>query len=258
MLSLDGSSQTLITVEARDANGQPAPNVPLRVEILADGQAVDFGTISARTLVTGSNGRATFTYTAPSFVGGAIPRSAAQRDADRVRTRPRTSDESSPSGSCRPASSAARRPRGFTFLPTNPAAFTDVRFDGSTSTAGLGAVITSYVWDFGDGTSGTGVTATHQYDAAGNYLVRLTVTDSNGVSNQSAAQTVTVGGGHGADGRLRVLADEPLRGQTVFFNATHVHGGRWSPNRQLRLELGRRQRAIGLDGVARVHHCRDL
>ena len=39
--------------------------VPLRIEILADGQPVDFGTISARTLVTNSNGRATFTYTAP-------------------------------------------------------------------------------------------------------------------------------------------------------------------------------------------------
>ena len=73
VLSLDGSSQTLITIEARDTNGQLAPNVPLRVQILADGQATDFGTISARTLVTGSNGRATFTYTAPSFIGGPIP-----------------------------------------------------------------------------------------------------------------------------------------------------------------------------------------
>ena len=73
VLSLDGSSQTLITVEARDGNGQPAANIPLRIEILANGQSVDFGSISARTLVTGSNGRATFTYTAPSFVGGTPP-----------------------------------------------------------------------------------------------------------------------------------------------------------------------------------------
>ena len=69
VLSLDGSSQTLVTVEARDENGQPKRDVPLRVEILADGSNIDFGTISARTLVTGSNGRATFTYTAPSFLG---------------------------------------------------------------------------------------------------------------------------------------------------------------------------------------------
>src|SRR5262245_38022246 len=59
VLSLDGSSQSLITVEARDNNGQPASNVPVRVEISANGQLVDYGTISARTLVTGGNGRAT-------------------------------------------------------------------------------------------------------------------------------------------------------------------------------------------------------
>jgi hypothetical protein len=46
VLSLDGSSQTLVTVEARDTNAQPAANVPLRVEILADGQSVDFGGMS--------------------------------------------------------------------------------------------------------------------------------------------------------------------------------------------------------------------
>ena len=70
VLSLDGSSQTLVTIEARDTNGQLAPNIPLRVQILADGQVTDFGTISARTLVTGGNGRATFTYTAPTLVSG--------------------------------------------------------------------------------------------------------------------------------------------------------------------------------------------
>src|SRR5687767_2944895 len=53
VLSLDGASQTLVTVEARDQNGLPAANVPLRVEILADDQLIDFGSISARTIVTG-------------------------------------------------------------------------------------------------------------------------------------------------------------------------------------------------------------
>src|SRR5215213_8533988 len=55
VLSLDGSSQTLITIEARDTNGQLAPNIPLRIGILADGHETDFGTVSARTLVTGGN-----------------------------------------------------------------------------------------------------------------------------------------------------------------------------------------------------------
>src|SRR5688500_18207857 len=73
VLSPYGTSQSLVTVEARDHNRQPAANVPLRIEILADGQTVDFGTISARTLVTNSSGRASFTYTAPTFLSGAIP-----------------------------------------------------------------------------------------------------------------------------------------------------------------------------------------
>ena len=136
VLSLDGSSQSL--VDGRSARRQrPAGrNVPLRVEILADGQIVDFGTISARTLVTGSNGRATSPTPRRRLSSGDDSRSATQRDADRDGSRPHTFDGSSRSGWCRPASSASRRPRASRSFPQTPAAFTDVRFDGSTSTPG--------------------------------------------------------------------------------------------------------------------------
>ena len=49
-------------------------------------------------------------------------------------------------------------------------------FDATASTDPDGT-ITDYRWDFGDGTTATGVTATHQYTAAGNYPVTLTVVD---------------------------------------------------------------------------------
>lgn len=224
VLSLDGASQTLITVEARDTSGQLAPNVPLRVQILADGQATDFGTISARTLVTGSNGRATFTYTAPTFISGPIPSlqlsvtptgSDASAHIDRV-----VSVRLVPPGVIGDAPTAA-----FTFVPETPAAFTNVRFDGSTSTAGLGAVITSYVWDFGDGTSGTGVTPTHQYEAIGTYLVKLTVTDSNGLSDESAAQTLVVSEGDPPTATFVFSPTAPVAGQSVFFNGTQSTAG---------------------------------
>ena len=60
---MDGASQSQITIEARDSNGQLLPNLALRTEILANGQFVDFGSLSARTTVTGSNGRASVAAT---------------------------------------------------------------------------------------------------------------------------------------------------------------------------------------------------
>ena len=235
VLSLDGSSQTLVTIEARDENGQPAGNVPLRVEIIADGQHVDFGTLSARTLVTGSNGRATFTYTAPSFVAGTIP-------TLQLSVTPTSSDSSTHIQ--RVVSVRLVQPNGitgspianFTYLPATPTAFSNVRFDGSTSTGGLGAVVTNWVWDFGDNTSGTGVTATHQYSVPGNYVVRLTVTDSNGASSQSAPQTLDVLAGDPPTAVILRSPTSPLVGQTIFFNGntstagTGHHLVRWDWN----------------------------
>lgn len=51
--------------------------------------------------------------------------------------------------------------------------------------------ITGYAWDFGDGSSGVGVTASHSYAAAGNYTITLTVTD-NGALTGSSNKVVTV------------------------------------------------------------------
>jgi PKD repeat protein len=51
-------------------------------------------------------------------------------------------------------------------------------FDGAASVSDNGPIV-GYTWDFGDGSSATGVTASHTYGAEGSYLVRLTVTDSS-------------------------------------------------------------------------------
>lgn len=54
-------------------------------------------------------------------------------------------------------------------------------FDGSTSTDPDGHLV-AYAWDFGDGATATGATATHSYAGAGNEVVTLTVTDDRGAT----------------------------------------------------------------------------
>ena len=58
-------------------------------------------------------------------------------------------------------------------------------FDASASADGGGA-LTSYLWDFGDGTLATGVRTAHRYEAEGSYTILLTVTDNAEVGNSAA------------------------------------------------------------------------
>jgi serine protease len=48
--------------------------------------------------------------------------------------------------------------------------------------------ISSYSWDFGDGSSGSGVNTSHLYAAAGSYTISLTVRDNDGASNSSDSE----------------------------------------------------------------------
>ena len=60
-----------------------------------------------------------------------------------------------------------------------------VDFDASTS---IGA--TSYAWDFGDGSNGSGATPSHTYLANGTYTVTLLVTGICGVDTISSIVTI--------------------------------------------------------------------
>jgi chitodextrinase len=67
---------------------------------------------------------------------------------------------------------------------TSTANQTTVSYDGSAS-YDLDGSIVSYAWDFGDGTKGTGPTATHTYANSYIYIVTLTVTDDSGATSVS-------------------------------------------------------------------------
>jgi chitodextrinase len=90
------------------------------------------------------------------------------------------------------AESSNESPVATFVLPANISANQTVLFDASGCVDPDG-VIVSYLWDFGDGTQGTGQMPTHYYASPGQYTVTLTVTDNSGLTS-SASQLVVVSG----------------------------------------------------------------
>jgi len=87
----------------------------------------------------------------------------------------------------------------FTWAPLAPSANQSVYFNANSSQLGWSSAIpgyaniTSYSWNFGDGTTNTTASSTtqHAYTQAGNYTVTLTVTDSQSRTN-STTMTVQI------------------------------------------------------------------
>ena len=223
ILQQDGASQSVVTVTARGPNGAAVARLPLRAEIRVDGVAADFGALSARNLVTDGSGRAMLTYTAP-------PASPVPVDAFTVVDIGITPVGSDFGNSATRFASLRLVPRGvvavpdglqpsFTFTPSTPTDHQTVLFDGSASRSPSNNPIVSYAWNFGDGGTASGVTATHAYSAPGTYVVRLTVADGVGRS-ASSSQSLTVGPGVDPSARFVFSPTQPLPNTQVNFNAS--------------------------------------
>lgn len=93
-------------------------------------------------------------------------------------------------------------------------------FDASASGDADGS-ITSYAWDFGDGSSAVGVTASHSYAASGTYTVTLTVTDDlNATTSASKNLSVSDGTGDVTAPVISAVSSANLKGNSFSISWT--------------------------------------
>ena len=104
----------------------------------------------------------------------------------------------------------------FTYSPQNPLVNEAVTFDASASSDPDGT-IAHYSWDFGDGQTGTGQTASHTYTSFGTYTVTLNVTDNDGFKGTESLEV------HVREAPLASFTfspSSPLAFQTITFDAS--------------------------------------
>jgi PKD repeat protein len=219
----DGMQEAAITLRANVQPGQ-SENVRLRAQVFVDGVAQDFGTLSNKTPITPT----TIFYRAP-----AAPGSSTGQTATTVTISVTPDDQGDfraevarsvqlrliPPGVILPSNPALVP--AFTFAPGAPRVLDVVTFNASTTTNGGTACGTNctYAWNFGDGTTASGVVTTHQYRQVTTFPVTLTVTDQRG-AQATAVQAVAVGAGAPPTVAFTFSPSEPKPGNAVFFNAS--------------------------------------
>jgi PKD repeat protein len=235
-ISQDGASQSAIVVFARGPNGAGLPGVSLRLQIVVGGAVQDYGTLSAKTIATGPDGRASSVYTAPP--PPPPPANGLERRVSIVVTATGSNFQTAvsqtadirlvPTGIILPP---AQTPRpSFTYSPQPALVNLPVNFDASATCGGSGcaaAGISNFQWNFGDGSTGTGQRTTKTFDSSGSFNVTLTATSDRGVS-ASTPQFVTVGTGTEPTADFVFSPGSPQVLQVVSFNATgsRAAGGR--------------------------------
>jgi PKD repeat protein len=184
-LPRDGSSQSVVTLTARDPKGKPVGGQRLSLSMPVNAPAG--AALSQTDVVTNSNGQLSFAVVAPaagSIGNVVILATPLGTDASNATTR-------TISISALPANSSAPE-AAFTFSPSSPEVGEVVTLDASrTRDEGVACSSCSYTWNFGGEGTATGLMVKHAFSAGGAYQVTLTVTDVGG-STSTTLQTVTV------------------------------------------------------------------
>jgi len=211
-LPRDGSSMSIITVRIFDENGKPVPGYGIHLDATA-------GTLSATEVPTGNDGSAQITFIAPGLnVNVSTVRVSATPIArtNLQNANPRYVDilvtgPSIPS----PA---------FTFEPVDAAVGDIVSFDASSTRLGTATCGNNctYSWDFGDGSSATGVGASHTFGSAGVFNVTLTATSLAGGTSASATRAVRIAIPAPPEALLSTNPSSPTAGQTIIFSSSSV------------------------------------
>ena len=218
VLPQDGASTSQVVIFARDANGKAIPSLPLRIDILVNGTVQDFGTLSSKSPVTGVDGRALVTYTAPVSADSVdsattVTIQATPAGTDARAAVGRTVDiRLVPTGVVTPPETAVP---DFSMSPEAPLVLQTVLFDASD--ASLDGNLTSYLWTFGDGGSSSGRATNHQFRTAGTFVVTLRVTDRFG-KHGSRAKTITIDPGEVPLAAFTFSPAAPRPNDVVFFN----------------------------------------
>lgn len=223
VITQDGASQAQVVIQARGPNSQPLRDIACRLDIIVNGVVADYGRLSSKTVVTDGNGRAAVSYTAPAGLptgntdsGNVVSIMAIPIGYDYANAVARSVDiRLVPLGVILPPNGTPVA--SFIYSPTDPREDDTVQFDGSSSQDD--GTITSYTWDFGDGTTGSGVRTTHKFKVRGSYTVTLTVTDDRG---QSATKSISldVSGLSNPTASFTASPGNATVGQSVFFNAS--------------------------------------
>jgi PKD repeat protein len=101
---------------------------------------------------------------------------------------------------------------------------TAIQFNGGSSSDPDGT-ITTYSWNFGDGTTVSGATPTHAYSTAGGYTATLTVTDNAGATGSASATARVASGAASQVSRITPGALSAEEDAQVLNSLGHIDAG---------------------------------